>query len=146
VAEAVLDVVAEDQQEEHVAEQVQPTAVQEHRGEHRQRGRLVVAGRAHHTARSLRAHTHVAGGHDGRCLVVDHLAWHRGPLVQERLQMAQLGKTALADQRRGHARGGQEHKEVGTDQRVRHERCAAGRVHIMDGDDHKELLPATEPF
>jgi hypothetical protein len=35
----VLDIVAEDPQEQHVAAQVQPAAVQEHRGDERQLGR-----------------------------------------------------------------------------------------------------------
>jgi hypothetical protein len=141
VAEAVLDVVAEDHQEQHVAEQVQPAAVQEHRREDRHRGRLVVAGRADEAARALRSHAHVTGGDGRRGLAVDQLPGHRRPVVQERLEVAQLGRAALAGDRAGHTRSGQEHHEVGGDQRVRHIRRATDRVHVMDGDDHGEILP-----
>jgi len=42
LAEPVLDVVAEDDKEQHVPEQVQPARVQEHRVQHRQGGLLVI--------------------------------------------------------------------------------------------------------
>ena len=141
MSQAVLDVVAEDQQEEHVAEQVQPTAVQEHRGEDGERRRLVVVRRAHQAAGAMCAGPDLTGGHEPRHLMVDQLLWHRGVVVQERLQVAQLRQPAVARHRSGEAGGVEEHQHIGGDQRVRHIGRAAYRVHVMDGYDHKEVVP-----
>ncbi len=145
VAEAVLDVVAEDQQKQHVAQQVQPAAVQEQRREHGQGGRLVVGGRAEHAARSAGAEPDVARGHQSGHLVVDQFLGHGGVLVQVGLEVAQLCQAALARHRARGAGHGEEHEDVGGDQRVRDPRGAACGVHVMDGDDHKEVVPPMRP-
>lgn len=142
----VLDVVAEDQQEQHVAQKVQPAAVQEHRREDRQRRGLVVVRRGHHTARrALRARADVARGDQPRHLMVDQLLWNRRVVVQKRLEMAQLGQAAVARHGAGQAGREKEHEDVRGDERVRHHGGAAHRVHVMDGDDHKEVVPAMGP-
>jgi hypothetical protein len=89
LAEAVLDVVAEDNEEQHVAEQVQPARVQEH-GEQHGQGRLLVVRRLAHVAR-VRPGSRLAGRDLGKLVVRGELPRDRRVVVVERRLAAQLG-------------------------------------------------------
>lgn len=74
-------------------------------------------------------------------MVVDQLLWYRGVVLQERVQMAQLGEPAVTRHGSGEAGRVEEHQDIDGDQCIRHIGRAAHRVHVMDGDDHEELVP-----
>ena len=91
-AETVLDVVAEDEQEEHVAEQVQPPRVHEHGCQDRDRRVLLEGPAGHHAGRPLRGRRHLTGGHRLEKLPAgDQLARDRPVVVVEGLLLAQRG-------------------------------------------------------
>ena len=102
----VLDVVAEDPQEQHVAEQVQPAAVQEHAGDHPEH-RLPEVVTRFERRRDVRR--------------------HRPPAVEEPLEagIPVGGRDRQLDREGGHAQA---------DQREGDDRCPAGRVAIAERD------------
>jgi hypothetical protein len=89
LAELILDVVAEDDQEQHVAEQVQPAFVNEHREQHRQ-GRRLAVGRLAEVA-GVRAGPGLAGCDLGQLMAGGQLARDGRIVIEERLLAAQLG-------------------------------------------------------
>ena len=141
LAHAVLDVVAEHHQEQHVAEQVQPARVQEHRPQHRQRRRLAVRGPFQHAADALRADRRLAGRHQPQRPVADQLAGDRRVPVVERGLPALRGRAGAAHQGAQRDRGEQQDGHVDRDQRVGHPRGPADRVDVVDRDNHIAIVP-----
>ncbi len=142
-AEVVLDVVAEDPQEQHVAAEVQQASVEEHREQHRQPHRLVgedgvgtaaspaVVGVA--LRGELRRREGLAGGdltRDGGVLEVEPgglRVGHLGFDLAEDLLALGLHQEVDAD--------------VGQDQHDGEDRYPAGGVVVPQGD-HRRTVPA----
>ena len=142
-AEAVLDVVAEDDEEQHVPEQVQPARVQEHGEQHRQRRRLVVRRRAHVARAGRRARP---AGHDPRQLMIgDQLARDRRVAVVERLLSAELGLAGHAGDGGLRPGGEQQHDDVRGHQEVGDPGGTANGVDVMERDHHASTVRRTLP-
>lgn len=89
-----LDIVPEDDQEQHVAEQVQPALVDEDGEQHGQERRLVIGRLAHVTG--IRVAPGLAGGDLGQRVIGGQLVRDRRVAVEERLLAAQLGGSSRA--------------------------------------------------
>ena len=131
VAEPVLDVVAEHEQEQHVAGQVEQPAVQEHGREHRERRDLLVVGPDGHAALGRGR----AGGHVQR-VVLQQLHRDGRPLAEEGELAAEPGRGVgvPADVERRDGRD-EEHHHVDGDERPVDDGRVAGGVVVVDGDE-----------
>ena len=136
-AEPVLDVVAEHEQEQHVAGQVQQPAVEEHGREHRQGRDLLVVGPDADAALGGGR----AGGHVQR-VVLEQLHRDGRPLPEEGELAAEpvrgVGVAADVDRR---DRRDEEDDHVDGDQRPVDDRRPPGGVVVVDRDEPEHLTP-----
>ena len=143
LAELVLDVVAEDDEEQHVAEQVQPALVDEHGEQHRQRRRLVIGRPA--LVAGVRAGPGLAGRDQGKLVIGDQLVRDRRVVVVERLLAAQLRRGRRAGQGRLRPGGEQQHDDVGRDQAVGDPRRPADRIDVVNRQHHASRFAQPRP-
>src|SRR5205823_475782 len=135
--ESILDVVAEDVEEQQVSEYVQPPAMQEHREEHREHYRLVV--RRMRDASAL-TQSRLHGDDFDRVLelmATTDLTRDRGVVLEERLLLA-----LLRQRRAGRFRNvldrleEHEHEQIDRDEQIGDPGRTTSRVLVVDRDNH----------